>query len=369
MNLAIVNSLDERIWREFVDQHPQGNIFQTPEMFQVFAQASGHSPRLWAGVGEGGEVLALLLPVQVTLRGGLLRRLTTRSIAYGSVLFAPGPAGQEALALLLHTYCRESSREVLFTELRNLSDLSVIQPVLHECGFTYEDHLDYQIDLNGSPEHVLLNIGPRTRKHIRRALRRGNVIVEQVTDRNRITAWYDLVRRTYEAARVPLVDPSLFEAAFDILYPRGMIKFWLARFGAAYVAASAELVYKDGIYGWYGGLDRAYAEELPGELLMWRILEWGAEAKYKTYDFGGAGKPGEAYGVRDFKAKFGGRLVSFGRNTHVQSPLLLRLSTLGYRILTGHYALGQSFLSSRGEVNATIQRNADAGTLGGSNEA
>jgi len=235
----------------------------------------------------------------------------------------------------LRTHTREAGREALFTELRNLSDLSAIQPVLSECGFAYEEHLDYLIDLNCSPEQVLQSIGPRTRKHIRRALRKGSVIVEQVTNRNQIADWYDVVCKTYRAARVPLADRSLFEAAFDILQPRDMISFWLARIGATYVAASAELVYKDVIYGWYGGLDRAYAEDLPGELLTWHILEWGAGNGYRTYDFGGAGKPGEPYGVRDFKAKFGGRLVCFGRNTNIPSPRLLRLSERGYQVYRG----------------------------------
>ncbi len=241
MSLAIVHSLDEKVWREFVDQHPQGNIFHTPEMFQVYAHATGYRPTLWAAVGDHGQVQALLLPVQVTLKDGLFRRLTTRSIAYGGVLCVPDPAGPEALALLLRNYTREAGHAALLSELRNLSDLSAIQPVLNECGFAYEEHLDYLIDLNCSPEQVLQNMGPRTRKHIRRALRKGNVIVEQVTNRNQLINWYELVRTTYQAARVALADRSLFEAAFDILHPRGMIRFWLARIGTTYAAASGSM--------------------------------------------------------------------------------------------------------------------------------
>jgi len=265
------------------------------------------------------------------------------------------PAGLEALTLLLRTYTREADRDVLLTELRNLSDLKAIQPVLAECGYAYEEHLDYLIDLNCSPEQVLQRMGPRTRKHIRCALRKGNVVVEQMIHRDQLSDWYGLVRETYQAARVPLADRSLFEAAFDILQPRGLVKFWLARIGTSYAAASAELVYNDVIYGWYGGMDRAYARDLPGELLMWHILEWGARAGYKTYDFGGAGKPGEAYGVRDFKAKFGGRLVCFGRNVHVHAPGLLRLSTLGYRILTSRFTPGLRFLIPKGWADDGIQ--------------
>ena len=111
-----------------------------------------------------------------------------------------------------------------------------------------------------------------------------------------------------------------------------MVQFWLGRIGLHYVAASAELIYKDVIYGWYSGVDRVFAAEYPGEILMWQVLSWGAKNGYKIYDFGGAGKPGESYGVRDFKAKFGGQLVNYGRNTLVHSPTLLRVSEAGYQV-------------------------------------
>ena len=100
--------------------------------------------------------------------------------------------------------------------------------------------------------------------------------------------------------------------------------------GDVYVAVSVELLYKGVMYGWYGGVDRAYAGYTPGELLAWHILKWGVGNGYHLYDFGGAGKPDVEYGVRDFKAKFGGDLVCYGRNICVHAPVLLYLSRWGY---------------------------------------
>lgn len=332
VKIKIVNSLDDGAWRSFVDQHPSGNIFHTPEMFSVFERALGHCPRLYAAVDGDGQVQALLLPMQVTLLDGPLRRLTTRSIAYGGVLCSNSSTGREALEILLWEYSVGAHREVLFTELRHLSDMTPIKPVLTHCGFAYEDHLNYLIDLSGSPGEVLQNIGTRTRKHIRQALRKEMVIVEEMSDPHLLPIWYEMVRKSYEAARVPLADRSLFEAVFSILQPRGMAQFWLARIDSTFIAASVELLYKDVIYGWYSGVDRTYASESPGELLMWRVLEHGSLSGFKVYDFGGAGKPNEEYGVRDFKAKFGGQLVCYGRNTKVHSPNLLRWSERGYAV-------------------------------------
>ena len=223
--------------------------------------------------------------------------------------------------------------EVLFTELRNLTDLSAWQPVLEEHGFAWEDHLDYLVDLWGGPEAVFARIGPRTRKNLRQALRRGTVSVEQATDPAAVAACHELVRASYRAAHVPPPDRSLFEAAFERLHPAGRIRFSLARVEGRPAAASVDLLFRDTVYGWYGGLDRTFAPHLPGEILMWEVLRWASGSGYRVYDFGGAGRPGEAYGVRDFKAKFGGNLVCYGRNVRVHSRLWLGASRSLYSLL------------------------------------
>lgn len=331
--IRVVQHLEEEDWRNFVEACPTGNIFHTPEMFQVYARTKDFKPTLWAAVNDTNRPLALFMPVQISLFNGLMRRFSTRAIAYGSVLCTPDPEGKEALTMLLDAYNRENRNTALFTELRNLSNLEDVQPILREHGFIYEDHLNYLIDLKCSPEEILNSIGRRTRKNIRRGLRQGSVQIEVMDDRKNISPCYDLLRQVYKSARVPLADQSLFESSYDLLYPKGMMLVTLARVGEAVAAVSLELLYKGTIYGWYGGTDRAYGSYVPNEILMWHILSWGAEHGYRYYDFGGAGKPDEDYGVRDFKAKFGGELVSFGRNIRVHSPRLLLFSKIGYSVL------------------------------------
>ena len=332
MDNRIVNSLPEEDWRNFVACHPKGNIFHTPEIFRVFARSKGFQPTLWAAVSGNGQIEALFVPVQVSLND-LLRPLTTRSISYGSVLCLPSKEGHQALSLLLKTYIRNTRQACLFTELRNVSNLENEQPLLLEEGFFYKEHLNYLIDLNRSPEDVFLGIGARTRKNIRHGLNKGAVDIREATNPEQIDACYDLLGQTYQAARVPLADRSLFLSAFDLLHPKKMIRFTLAYVGDIPVAVSVDLLYKDVIYGWYGGMNRVYSRYVPNEMLMWHILKWGSENSFCLYDFGGAGSPEEDYGVRDFKAKFGGKLVSFGRNTYVHMPRALWLSKQGFRVM------------------------------------
>lgn len=332
--MQLVRTIDEEVWRDFIKKQSKGNIFHTPEMYRVFEQARGYQPALWAVVDSNGchSPLALMLPVQVTLMQGVLHRLTTRAILYGSMLAVPGLAGKQAVDMLLAAYRQEVKGRVLFTELRNLADMTDLQPELERNGFLYEDHLNYIIDLARPAEDVLQSIGRRTRKIIRRALRDGYVEIDEVTNRADLAGWYQTLQKTYNNVRVALADRSLFEAAFDVLYPKGMAKFLVAKVDGHPAACSLELPYKDVIYGWYGGTDRSYSRYFPNEMLMWHILEWGANNGYQFYDFGGAGKPDEDYGVRNFKAKFSGELVCFGRNICTHSPYRLQLSKFGYAL-------------------------------------
>lgn len=335
MNIQVMHTLSVDIWREFVEKNAAGNIFHTPEMFQVFARAKRHQATLWTAVGDGQKPLALLAPVQIAVIGGILRKLTTRSVAYGSVLWDPSDAGREALSLLLKSYTEKKDHVSMFTELRNLSNLEDMQSTLNGYGFVYEDHLNYLINLNCSVEEIFENIGRRTRKNIRHGLNQGEVMIEEAKELGQVAVCYDLLRKTYKAAHVPLADQSLFNAAFELLYPRGMIRFTLAHIRGVPIATSIDLLYKDVIYGWYGGLDRTYKNSMANELLMWHILEWGSKNGYRLYDFGGAGKPSEKYGVRDFKAKFGGDLVCYGRNIWIAHKTLYKMSKNVYDLYRG----------------------------------
>jgi lipid II:glycine glycyltransferase (peptidoglycan interpeptide bridge formation enzyme) len=330
--MKVQNHLDEERWRTFVDTHPQGNIFHTPEIFHVFDSAKGLKPTLWVTLDASGEVLALLPLVRVDVKPHI-GFLTARNVAYGGVLCQSSPEGHEALSLLLQTYTSQQDHGVLYTELRNLADTSSIQPILTPYGFEYKAHLNFLIDIDLPKEAILNNIKRRTRKRIQKGIRKKEVNIREAHSIEQLEDCYQLLQRSYSLAQVPLADRSLFEAVFNILRPAGKALFTVAYVDQVPAATSVELLYKDVMYGWYGGVNRDFSSYVPNELLIWDLLAWGADRNYKIYDFGGAGEPDQDYGVRRFKAKFGGDLVCFGRNTFVHHPIFLPLSRLGYEVL------------------------------------
>ena len=332
MKTNIVNTLPEDQWRAYVDKHPDGNMFHTPEMFHVFTKVKGYSPEIWAALGEDDQILALFLPVHISLYDGILHRLTTRTNVFGGILVNQGPDGEKALVDLVKAYQRDSGRRSIFTEIRNMVSIDQYQPLLNHLKFAFEEQLNYIIDLTPSPDEVFDRIGKRTRKNIRNGRNKGEVEIVTVEDQAGLMECYKLLQNSYYHAQVPLSDISLFTAAFDHLSPKGMIKIRNAMVGDSPAATSIELYYKDLVFGWYGGMDREFSSYVPNELLMAHILESGSENGYRKYDFGGAGKSDEDYGVRRFKAKFGGDLVNYGRNIWVPSPFVFSVTNFSYEM-------------------------------------
>ncbi len=329
--MQIVHQLEEKQWTDFVDQHPQGNIFHTPEMFRAFSSTPGYRPALWAAVDEQNIPLALLLPVQITVASRLFGSLSRLAVAYGSVLADASPRGIQALSELLQAYNQTARRETLFTELRNLADTQAYQPTLRQCGFQYQDHLNFLADLNGSPDEMWKRIASSARRNIHKAQSSG-VAIRLASHVEEIIPTYSILRQVYHRIQVPLPPLSLFQAVFENLSPLNRVKVLIAHREHIPIGVLFLLIYKGVSIYWYTGTLREYTSYRPSDLLMWSGLQLSQELGCHTFDFGGGGKPNEEYGVRDFKAKFGGKLVNFGRNICIHAPLRYRLSRTVYSL-------------------------------------
>jgi serine/alanine adding enzyme len=339
----VTRHLDDHAWRDFVATQPGTNIFHTPEMTEVFARARGHRVSTWAVTDTAGSPRALFLPVEVTLGGrlprlaqGLTRALTARAVAYGGATCTGDEAGRRALAELLTSYRRHAA-QVLFTEVRHIADTLHVRAGLRAAGFVHEHHLNYLIRLDRPEADLWAALSRSARQRVRSGERKGVVVAPVGVTRNASTApeadeAYRLLEQVYQRARVPLADRSLFDAAVAVLGPRAMCRLVTARLGDRMIGARFVLVHKGRIIDWYAGSDRSFAAYSPNEVLVWHVLRWGREQGFDVFDFAGAGRPDQHYGPREFKAKFGGELVDFGRDVLVHTPLRLRISRAGYSV-------------------------------------
>jgi serine/alanine adding enzyme len=235
--------------------------------------------------------------------------------------------------LILAEFDKLCRMKVIYSQFRNLWDAKLVKTGFTKQGYSYEEHLDFHFDLQQGKEALWNAIHPTRRKQINRGLKRG--VRTQLIDANQgkeLDACFAILKQVYREAKLPYPGINYFRNAIRILGSRGYFKIVLALFNDEIIGFRFFLCYQDQVYDWYAGSNSAHYDKYPNDILPWEILKWGAENGCKLFDFGGAGKPGVSYGVRDYKLKFGGTLVNYGRFEKVHKPILMAIAKNAFKL-------------------------------------
>jgi lipid II:glycine glycyltransferase (peptidoglycan interpeptide bridge formation enzyme) len=311
--IEITDTLDKDLWNDFVYSHPNGNIFQTYEMGEVFKNTKKYAPISLAAVdAENNEVLALVQGVIISEMNGAMRGFTSRAVIQGGPLVAEGNKVLDATEKLMQVYNKKISSKAIYTQIRNMWDTTEQMDTLKHSGYEYSEHLNFLIDLKKDKDDLWNALVKSRRNGITKSKRLG-VTIEEVIDNDSLKDAYSQLKDTYSNAKLPFADISLFESVMSILIPANMANIWVAKFEGQTIGAIVTLVYKNTVFDWYAGSSVDHRKYCPNDILPWHVIEWGADNGYEVFDFGGAGSPHEYYGVREFKKQYGGKLVNFGR--------------------------------------------------------
>jgi serine/alanine adding enzyme len=320
---------DREKWTGFVQSHPHGNIFQTPEMYDVYLGTKHYEP-VFVLLEKEGEILGLLLAVIQKSFGGIPGRATARAIVWGGPLV--NSTDTDALEKILKEYNKAIANKAVYTQFRNLwSWTGSEKEIFRKNGFRFEDHLDIIHDLTVPPEEQMMKMHQGRRKNIRRAMKL-NLVFSEVTSGPEFDESLRLVRENYRRIKLPFPDMSHFREAFRILGGKGNLRTFVLKDQEEIIGVRMVLCYKDLIYDWYAGSSDDHLDKYPNDYLPWKVMEWGNANNYRTFDFGGAGKPDEKYGVRDYKIKFGGETENYGRMEHIHNKMLYMTGTLGIKV-------------------------------------
>ena len=301
-------------------------------MLGVLGSAPNHESLAIAAQNEDGQIVAIVPAVRVATLSGLASRLASRSIWYAEPICDPTAEGVEALRQLVAAHDARARGRCLFTEVRVLAAPEQERSALEACGYEWRDYLNYVVDTTPDADVLYRHISKTNRNKINRSVRRG-VEIEIDCTRRGIERMYALVRESYQRSEVPLAGIELFHAARQQLGDE-IVQVRIATHQGRDVAAGIGLVYAGRFFAWYGGTLRL-PSIAPFDCLTWDEVRWSSENGLDCYDFGGAGWPDEEYGPREFKKKFGGELVRYGRYRRVYSPFKLRLAETAYGLIRG----------------------------------
>ena len=325
----LTDHLDRAKWSAFVSNHPKGTIFQTPEMFAVLDAAKYNQPGLVAAVNSDGTPVGLLVYTIQKESGGLFGPLSARSIVRGGPLALNDD--KEIIQALIDLYNKQIRSKAVYTQYRNFWDQKEDIELFKQNGCIYEEHLNILIDLGKTEDELWKDVYSKRRNEIRRARKEGTT-ARELTTHDELETSYNILHHVYTRAKLPLHHKTMFDAAAEILLPKGMIRFFGAINNNEIIGTIVVLCYKQRIFDWYAGSSSQHYNKYPNDLLPWEVFLWGKKKGYTLFDFGGAGKPGVPYGVRDYKKKFGGTFVNFGRYEKIHKPLLMKAASTGFKL-------------------------------------
>lgn len=332
--LADYSQIDPAAWDILSKTSPVKSWFQTREAF-LFFDSLGFVDAFVVAVTESDQLKGVVVGYVQGDGNWLKQRLSRRAIIVGGPLL-DCDITEVQLSAMLKAMRDQIRGKAIYVETRNLNDYSKWRGVFEGCGFSYQKHLNFHLDT--SSKSTIDNNLSRTRKrHIRVGLRDG-AVMEPVCNDSEAAEFYQILSDLYRhKVRKPLPPQEFFLKLRRLSSARLLAVKYQGHVigGMAYVELQGSVGYE-----WYVcGMDDTYKNLYPSELATYAGLEYAANNGCTRFDFMGAGKPDVPYGVRDFKALFGGMLVEHGRFLLINNPLLFKLGKTVVNLLGKLYRL------------------------------
>lgn len=353
MKILKYNEINREEWSALVKASAAGTWFQTPEAYDFYASL----PKLFKPFAiaicnhkfetiNAQSTLRAVCVGYVTVENNPIRQfLTRRAIIIGGPCLADDCSDEEVEALMVAVR-EELKSEAIYVECRNFNDYSKWKGAFEKAGFEYVPHLNFHVDTS-SVEVVESNLGKSRKRDIRTSLRDGATIIEKPT-LEQVREYYAILEHLYKTrVKTPLFPFSFFEN----LWQHKDGRFILVELNGEIIGGTVCVVFNRDkfetinhksqittppsvVYEWFVcGRDGEWKSIFPSSLATYAGIKYAAEHNCSRFDMMGAGTPDEAYGVRDFKARFGGKEVEHGRFLCITKPLLYKIGVLGVKIL------------------------------------
>lgn len=324
-----INKINCQQWKSLLQTSKTRSFFQSRECYELYAANPSFMQPFCFAVEDDGLLKGVIIGYIQRDGGRIKQYLSRRAIINGGPLLADDIT-DEALTLLLNETKRQLQGKAIYVESRNFEDYSSYKDVFVRCGYEYVPHLNFHIDTT-SEEVVNLNLGKSRKRDIRTSFRDGaeieaNPTIEEVRE------FYVILSDLYlKKVKTPLYPFSFFKH----LYKQDYSKFLLVKLNGKVIGGTVCVCLSSyAIYEWFAcGEDGVYKNIYPSTVATYAGIRYAARHGYHHFDMMGAGKPNEGYGVRDFKAKFGGKLVEQGRFLYVLNPILYATGKVGVLLM------------------------------------
>lgn len=324
MEILFNDNIPKESWMECLKNNPHSTPFQSPAWYDLVESVDNMSVEAIA-ISENSSVRALAV-ITIQKENGIKGYFSRRGIIYGGPLL---DINKNVNELLLKNIITKSKRSAIYIESRNLSDYDAHKEIFLKYGFSFVPWLNFQ--LNTTDLHMISSKMSSSRlRQIKKALR-NNVTWREARNISEVDLFYSILSDLYKTKVVkPLPSLEFFRNFYETRLGKYLLVFYKDKIIGGIMCPILD---QRTIYEFYVcGLDEEYKEQYPSVMATWAAIDYSCNNYIRVFDFMGAGQPGDNYGVREFKSRFGGTVVEFGRFLKINNPLLYKIGKFGLQM-------------------------------------
>jgi hypothetical protein len=279
-------------WMEFIEIHPQANIFHHPAWMQLMQECYNYAPSILAATAANGNIQAGLPFVKVNSLLTGKRWVSLPFSDYCNPLYRDESAYKELIYQMVRMFRNGSMKKV---EIRwGLPEQDDIQQI--------SQFVLHTIQLDPDPLRVSKHFKRTHLQNIHAAEERG-VKVEFGDQLEHLKAFYTLQLGTRKRHGVPAQPWKYFELLWQHIVKAGMGFVLLASYEGKYIAGMVYLGWRKTLIAKYAASREDYFTLRPNNLLFWEGIRWGCENGFSVFDMGRTEV--ENTGLRNFKSRWG----------------------------------------------------------------
>lgn len=317
-----VDPIHDQRWLDFVSGHSEGLIYHHPAWLSVLEWEYGDRPIGLACLDSedpDGKLMGVLplfwtrgLPLMPKARTG--RRLSSLPRTPVAGPLSNHPDALTALAeAAIERVCEESGARL------ELKPSWTAPASLAQALGRSPWRKSYVIQLPHEVQDLRLGT-PRNRARIRWAVGKARKVGVEVRSADRkedVHDWYRLYLETMRAHSLPPRPRRLFDAIWDELRPKRLMRLLLAEWQGRLLAGSLYLMFGNTVFYAFNGCRRSHLSLRPNDLIQWQAIDDSCRAGFRYYDLGEVSSDNQ--GLAEFKRKWGADELQLYR--HYYPPL------------------------------------------------
>jgi serine/alanine adding enzyme len=338
VKVSLINPLDPRFIRfeNFFRDHPDAHFFQSGSFYKFIEGIENYTPLLFIYEDESEKIRGSLLAVIQRGNNKFLSHLSSGIIIRGGPLTDPSSNSKVVLNDLLAQLINVTRKQALIIQFRNFTDLQDNSGIFKKFKFKFHEHQNL-ITETKNENNVWNNLSKTRKRQISKSINNGASVVEAPTIEE-FRQFYTILKDLYRTKiHKPLPNWLFFQKFYDEIKISSFGIVHLIRYKESIIGGILCPFSKNKIlHEWYVcGLDKQYSAlgVYPSVLATWSAIDYATKNSFAAFDFMGLGNPKNEYGVRDFKLRFGGVLVNYGRFQRINNYPLYLFALTGYKIL------------------------------------